>query len=179
MSAVKLIVHKDIESDIANTTWAVTMRVVEAQDIPSRIFVLKYTPYSKYTGPATHMFYNVAYLDELASVPDKIPNSKKACMYRSDVFTHRFNTYQACVEFMSEVEGYIRRLVDQVTNGLNTQSAFDVLFTGSSSLEYECTEHISADSGTSDEFIETISNSDVTEPQESEVEVLSLNANGD
>lgn len=177
MAEVKLIIHKDITADTAKTTWAVTMRVVEALGVTPNIFVVQYTPYSKYTGPATYVYSNVAYLDELISIPDKIQHSNKACRVRKSEFTHRFITEDACKEFISEVEMYLKRLVIQLEGGLISEESTDITVTKDGLAESPCTTHrdTTADSDNDEIFSEFGD----AEYEDSDVTVISIDANGD
>lgn len=175
MSAVSIKLHKEISSDEAQTTWFLTMYVVSVVNVTPRIFVVQYTPPNRYSGPATHTFSNVAYLDELQDVQDEITNSRKPCLYRCDRFTHRFSTLEDCTEFVSKVERSASRLVSQLENMLTTEYVTDILITADGVTEVVCTEHIKNNTDTTvDEYYE-----DSIEQQDSDLEVLSINDNGD
>ena len=113
--SIKLKIDKRVEvSDTQAKTYTVTLNVTEAVGITPNIFVLRYYPGSKYSGPEKYTFWNVAYLDELSSVTDQHTNKQKSYEIRKSCFTHSCDSQESLNEFMRIVISDIQRLIKSV-----------------------------------------------------------------
>jgi hypothetical protein len=179
VTKIKLTIHKEISSDLGKTTWGVTMKVVNAEGITPNVFVMQYAPGSRYTGPAVSSFSNVAYLDELYSIPDTVSNSHKPCMYRSSGFTCWFSCKEDCEAFIREVEDYTKRLISHLEDGLLTDAATDITISADSAESVICTGHATTDLTTDTIHLEDAQDVPQPKQEEPEVSIVSINANGD
>lgn len=91
--------------------YRLVLSVTYAQGITDAIFVHQYFPGSPYAGPTALSFYNVAYPDELQSIPVNPPNKSEACYVRTNRVDKYFKSMDAVDSFMEVVTADISRLL--------------------------------------------------------------------
>ena len=111
-------------SDTAPPVYTLKLSVSSAEGLTPNIFVVTYTPGSKYTGPESYVFCNVAYGDELDTVPEQVGNKRTSCEIRKSCIEHRFRDQDSMTEFIETVVSDIQRLIRSVN------SASDELHSG-------------------------------------------------
>lgn len=139
--SIKIKLDKQLSVTEDNSAvYAVTLKVVEAVGVTPNIFVVRYTPASKYTGPETYTFWNVAYADELVSVPDMPTNKRKACEIRRSCITYKCSDMSTMNDFISTVTSDIQRLIKSLKNTA-TIACTTVDITDETAVELPCAEH--------------------------------------
>lgn len=139
--SVNLKINKKVTvSDTQAKTYTVTLSVEEAQGITPNIFVLRFNPGSKYTGPESYTFWNVAYLDELESVPENPANRRASCEVRKSCFTHHCTSLDALNEFMSIVISDIQRLIKSVESSGSDLLCSNLNITSETAVELPCSD---------------------------------------
>lgn len=92
---------------------SVTLTVTSAEGVTPNIFKLRYTP-SRPTSAAYYTFWNVAYLDELTSVPERIADKRKETFIRSKEATYTNPSAEAVDSWVDDVLADIQRLLRTV-----------------------------------------------------------------
>ena len=108
-------VHKTVFTDGSYVpSFSLQLQVIEtSEDIPAAIFVHRYTPKSAVMAKDDCEFWNVAYFDELSSVPDYIRDRKKMCFVRKSRVDKSFPTMSDLNAFLDTVTHDIQRLIQQ------------------------------------------------------------------
>lgn len=102
---------KIIQDDPRNLVCYVTLSVLSTIGIPTNIFVVKYTPPISASDQGSKSFYNVAYVDQLADLPD-IPEDKYApCFLLSHTVTKSFANKLVADEWCKAIYKEIGRLL--------------------------------------------------------------------
>ena len=91
--------------------YRLVLNVTYAQGITDAIFVHQYFPGSSYAGDTELSFYNVAYPDELRSIPVNPPNKSEACDVRTNRVDKYFKSIADVDSFMEVVTADIARLI--------------------------------------------------------------------
>lgn len=141
MKDVHIKVNKRISIDDTHVpTYSLAMNVVESVGVPAEIFVTKYIPGSKYTGPAEYVFWNVAYFDELSSIPDTPPNRRAVTYIRRSCLSYACATEAELNDFINTVTSDIKRLVQSVRTAGKLIACSDITVTGDTVTEVSCTD---------------------------------------
>ena len=139
--SVQLKINKKVEvTETQGKTYTVTLRVTDAVGITPNIFVLRYFPGSKYTGPEHYTFWNVAYLDELTTVPDHHTNNHKSCEVRKSCFTHYCKSQEDLNDFMGIVITDIQRLIKSIEQVGESVLHSNIDITAETAMELPCSD---------------------------------------
>lgn len=108
-------VHKTVFTDGSYVpSFTLQLQVIETSgDIPNAIFVHRYTPKSSVMAKDDCEFWNVAYFDELSSVPDYIRDRKKVCFVRKSRVDKSFPNMDDLNSFLETVTHDTQRLIQQ------------------------------------------------------------------
>lgn len=106
--------------------YRLVLNVTYAQGITDAIFVHQYFPGSPYAGATELSFYNVAYPDELQSIPVNPPNKSEACYVR----TNRVDKFFKSID---DVESFMKVVMSDISRLLKYLETFDDLSESSSS----------------------------------------------
>ena len=129
MSEAKISVHVETFTDQSYVpSFTVKMRVTEAEGLTPCIFVHKYVPKCGATA-ASYEFMNVAYYDELNSVPDYLGSRKEVTLLRMSEVTKGLPNSAEMEDFIATVQHDIQRLLVQVNTTAVTGACRDVEIT--------------------------------------------------
>lgn len=120
--------------------YTLQLAVSEATGITPNIFVVRYIPASKYTGPESYTFWNVAYIDELLSIPDTPTNKRKACDIRRSCIIYKCNTVDSLNDFVTTVTTGIQRLIKSLSDCPEVAKS-TITVTGDTAVELPCEEN--------------------------------------
>lgn len=130
---------KEVEFiDTNPSLYKLKLSVKSAENITHNIFVVRYIPGSKYTGPEKYTFWNVAYLDELTSIPETPINTRKSCDVRKSCIEYVCNSAAELEDFTSTVFSDIKRLLKSVNTQGTLVACSNVDITADSAVELPC-----------------------------------------
>ncbi len=139
--SIKIKLDKQLSVSQDNSpVYTLKLSVVEAEGITPNIFVVRYTPASKYTGPETYTFWNVAYADELLTVPDTPTNKRKSCEIRRSCIVYKCSDIETLNDFICTVTTDIQRLIKSLKTS-DTIGCTTLTITDETAVELPCEEH--------------------------------------
>lgn len=138
MSA-KIVLSKSVtRGEEPSAPYKLHIEVASAENITPNIFVVRYTPGSKYTGPEEHTFWNVAYFDELTSIQDTPSNRKKSCYIRRSCLDYSCVTEEDLQDFITTVVSDVQRLLKSVNDPGDIVSCSTFTITDETAVEQPC-----------------------------------------
>lgn len=144
-------VHKTVFTDGSYVpSFTLQLQVIEVpENIPAAIFVHRFTPKSQVMSKDDCEFWNVAYYDELTSIPDYIRDRKKTCFVRKSSVDKSFANMDDLNEFLATVTHDIQRLIQQAdSQKLENCEVITVTDSAISEVGVSCTDTSnSSDSG--------------------------------
>jgi hypothetical protein len=157
--SIKIKIDKQLSvSEDQSPVYTLKLNVTEAEGITPNIFVVRYTPASKYTGPESYTFWNVAYADELISIPDTPANKRKACELRRPCLVYKCSNTEDLNDFVTTVTSDIQRLIKSLKEQ-PIESCSTLTITDETAVELPCqpSVEVSADDQPIDNSASTIS----------------------
>ena len=129
MSDASIKIHVETLTDSSYVpSFTVKISVKEASGVSPCIFVHQYTPKLPCSN-ASYEFMNVAYYDELNSVPDYIKNKKQASLVRLSAIEKGLPDKDEVSDFIATVQHDIQRLLTQVNTTTVSGECLDVEIT--------------------------------------------------
>lgn len=125
-------------SDTTPPVFTLNLGVTEVEGITPNIFVVQYTPGSKYTGPESYTFWNVAYADELSSIPDQPTNKRKECKIRKACVEYKCSSMDLLTDFITTVVSDVQRLIKSVRNSESAVLHSQISVTDETAVELPC-----------------------------------------
>lgn len=126
MSEATLKLHIETLTDSSYVpSFTVRISVAESSGITPCIFVHQYVPKLP-CSDATYSFVNVAYYDELSSVPDYLQDRKTAGLVRLSTVEKGLPNKDEVADFITTVEHDVQRLLAQVNTTTVSGQCLDV-----------------------------------------------------
>lgn len=155
--SIKIKLDKKVSaSDTTPAIFTLNLSVAEAEDITPNIFVTNYTPASKYSGPESYTFWNVAYADELLSVPDQPTNKRKECKIRRSCIEYKCSDMDQLTDFVTTVVSDVQRLIKSMQDSGSAILHSQIAVTDETAVELPCEDSTTTVTELTDQVGDTI-----------------------
>lgn len=138
MEPIVVKLSKTISAVAGDTTsYRLILRVVYAQGMTDAIFVHQYLPGSPYTGSDELSFHNVAYPDELQTIPVRSTRKSTACYVRTNRVDKYFRSLEDIDSFMATVVSDMSKLIKHLEtfDDMSESSGSYITVTGDNNYE--------------------------------------------
>ena len=143
MNPATVSIHKTVGVEPGQVpVYILRMSVTDAVNVSPCIFVNKYQPGSKFTGPETYTFWNVAYLDEMTSISDVIGNRRVSCFVRTPCLEYRCTSEDDLQDFIDTVSSGVQRLLKSLKAVDSIESCSTISIGEDTIHEETCTDSV-------------------------------------